>query len=225
MNANRIANGSCGGLAALEAVRLAPRQVAKDVTLWPLVPDRVEVAAADGPELWPLDEALEDGFVSVERRGGLVRLASRAPAAIWVPAGEPLGGAGRAAATRWIPPRASVDVRALPGDPPCQRCARGLARGFHAVEGQVGFVLAVHERAVGVELVLPPGLLARRLARRIEAWAPRLLAAFDGADDATPGPGFDSPEALLAAVRTGRGLSGRARAELVLGPAGIALTL
>jgi len=219
--ANRVANEFPSILDTLDRVRLAPRQVAKDVTLWPLVLADGG-AAASHAELWPLDEALEDGFVgvSVEAGGGLVRLESRAPAPVWVPAGEALGAAGRAAESRVVPARGATVVRVRCGEPPCARCCRALAAAFHAAEAPVGFVAAVHDRAVALELVLPAGLLARRFARRLEAWAPWLLALEDG--DAE---GFDSPEALLAAVRAGRRLGRRARAEIALADAGTAWTM
>jgi len=217
-NANPFPNAFPNVREALGAVRLAPRQVAKDVTFWPLW---IPGAAAPAPEAWPLDRALEDGFVGVAPQpGGLVRVESRAPVPVWVPAGEPLGGAGRAAASRLVAPRSATLVRVRREPPPCARCASALAAGLRAVDGQVGFVAAAQDRAVGLELVLPPGLLAGRLRTRVEAWAPWLLAV----DPAEEGVGFDSPEALLAAVRSGRGIGGRARAELVLAGSGLALT-
>jgi hypothetical protein len=92
----------------------------------------------------------------------------------------------------------------------CRRCARALAAGFHAVDDQVGLVWARDDRAVALELVLPAGLLRRHLARRVEAWAPWLLAE----DGRGPGSGFESPEAILEAVRTDR-LVGQARVEIL----------
>jgi len=220
--ANRVENGLPSILELLGRVRLAPRQVAKGVTLWPLVLDSA-LASPPDRELWPLDEALEDGFVGVgaepggrPRGSGLVRVESRAPVPVWVPAGELLGGAGRAAGSRIVPPHGSIAVRALGAGPPCWRCARAVASAFHATQAPVGFVAAVHDRAVALELVVPAGLFARRFARRLEAWAPWLLAA----EESDEAEGFESPEALLAAVAAGQRLAGRARAEVICaGPA------
>jgi hypothetical protein len=195
--------------------------VAKDVTLWPLVADEGAVFAR--AELWPLDEALEDGFVGVAaaRGGGLVEIESRAPVPVWVPAGEPLGGVGLAADSRVVAPHGRTVVRVRAGGAPCARCARALARAFHAGDAPLGFVAAVHDRAVALELVAAPGLLARRLGRRLEAWAPWLLAA----EEEGGAVGLDSPEALIAAARVGRPLAGRARAEIVCAGPATALTL
>jgi hypothetical protein len=212
-NANPVAKRIPSRVAPLDRLRLATRQVAKDVTLWPLVlPDAGE-ACPRADELRSLDEALEDGFVSVRPAAGSARLESRTGAPIWVPAGERVGAAGAAAGSFILPSRGS---RVVPCRDPgaagsvCRRCARALAAGFHAVEGQVGFVWAREERAIALELVLPAGLLRRHLARRVEAWAPWLLG------EVAPGPeaGFESPEALLDALRAGR-LAGRARAEIL----------
>ena len=201
---------------ALAGVRLAPRQAVKDVTFWPLVACGGEGARA-APEPWPLDEALEDGFVGVRALGGgWAEVESRACAPLWVPAGEPLGACGRAAASRIVPPHGRALVWVREEARPCARCAGALVRGLRPPEGCVGFVAAVHDRAVALELVLPGGLLGRRLGRRVAAWAPFLLSS------AEP-EGFESPEALLAAVRAGEGLGGRARAELLL--PGAALTM
>lgn len=212
-------------LATLGHVRLAPRQVTKDVTVWPLV--LAGHASAPGAELWPLDEALEDGFVGVradpdDPAGRLVRIESRASAPVWVPAGEPVGGAGLAAQSRIVPPHGSVMVRTRDDRPPCGRCARALASAFHAAGDPVGFVAAVHDRAVALELVLPVGLLSRRFAKRLEAWAPWLLALQEGGEEVV---GLDSPEALIAAVRDGRPLDGRARAEVASADPTMALTM
>ena len=221
-NANPISKGFPSVLAVLDRVQLTARQVSKDVTLWPLVLPG-DGRAGGEPELWPLEEALEDGFVGVagDAEGGLVRLESRAPAPVWVPAGERLGGAGYAAESRILVPHAVTAVRARGGEAPCARCCRALATNFHAVDDQVGFVVSVQDRAVGLELALPAGLLARRFGRRVEAWAPWLLAL----EDSGEAEGLDSPEALLAAVRAGRHLGGRARAEIVSGDPRVAFTM
>lgn len=192
---------------------LAPRQVYKDVTLWPLRqagPSR-RAAAAD-QRLWVLEEALEDGFVGVGAAGrdGWVVVESRAPAPLWVPAGEPLGVAGVAAETTVVPAHAQRRVRVWPAGPGvpgaldrsaggCARCARALGRAFGPVGDQVGFVAAVHDRVVALELVWPSRAYARRLQQRLAAWAGFLLdpGSPDGADAA---PAWDSPEALLAAA-------------------------
>jgi hypothetical protein len=216
--ANPVAKQNQSVLAHLDRVRFARRQAAKAVTLWPLV----LVGDDEAGELWPLDEALEDGFVGVHRAGGdCVEVVSRAPVSVWIPAGERLGGEGRAAASRVLAPHASATIPVQAGDPPCARCCRALAGAFHAAGSPVGFVAAVHDRAVGLELVLPAGPLARRFSARVEAWAPWLLAAEDSAEAV----GFESPEALLAAARAGRPLRGRARVEIASGSDGMALTL
>jgi len=211
-------------LAALGRLRLAPRQVAKDVTLWPLV---LAEPGEPAGELWPLEDAMEDGFVGVGAPGtrGRARVESRAPVPVWVAAGERLGGAGIAGESVLLPARSMVRVRVTAADPPaCSRCCAGLAGSFRAVEGQVGFVAAVHERALALELVLPGGGLARRLHQRLLAWAPFLLA-----EEAEPAArGFDSPEALLAWLSAGRPHSraiGVRASILVAGPAGCARLL
>jgi len=203
--ANRVAEGTLGQL------RLGPRQVAKEVTLWPLVLPLQD--CPPGPELWPLEEALEDGFVAIlaAAEPGRVRIESRAPAPVWIAAGEPLGAAGRAAESTVLGPHGGAPVDVLSGGPSCDRCCGAFAEAFHGAEDQVGFVLSVHDRAVGLELVLAPGLLTRRLRHRVAAWAPWLLGLeARGEDDL----GLESPEALLAALRSGHPLGG-ARVALV----------
>jgi len=184
----------------LGRVRLAPRQAGKDVTLWPLVLDGAEPGAR--AELWPLDEAMEDGFVSVvpPDSGGRVHLRSRAPMPVWVPSGELLGAAGRSACSAVLAPHGGswIGVAADAAGRACPRCRGELAAAFRAVDGQVGFLAAIQDRACLLELVLPAGPLARRLRRRLEAWAPFLLAPPPEGDES---PGLDSPEALLAVAR------------------------
>lgn len=186
-------------LRAFGRVRLAPRQACKDVTLWPLVLD----GPGEGCELWPLEEALEDGFVGVgpPDAGGCARVESRAPAPVWVAEGEALGGAGVAGESLLVPAHGVARVRLrAPSPSACARCCESLARSFRAVEGQVGFVASVHDRTLALELVLPAGPLARRLEQRLRAWAPFLLA-----EETEPAAqGFDSPEALLAWLAAGR---------------------
>lgn len=199
----------------LGLVRLGRRQACKEVTLWPLTLPGVD---APGGELWPLDEALDDGFVGIAAAGPgrAARVESRAPVPVWIPEGEPVGGAGLAGATLVLPPHGSAWAPLVParGGGACRRCCRALAGGFLPVEDQVGFVLSVHDRARVLELVLPAGLLARRLRRRVEAWAPLLLApevllAPEGEEAAEAEIlGFEAPEALLAAAARGADLAG-----------------
>jgi hypothetical protein len=193
----------------LGRVRLAPRQACKDVTLWPLI-----LSEPDEPrgELWPLEEAMEDGFVGIggPDARGLASVQSRAPAPVWVAAGEPLGGAGVAGESLLVAARGTARVpvaAAGAGGSACGRCCARLAQSFRALEGQVGFVASVQDRALALELVLPAGPLARRLEQRLRAWAPFLLAQ----EAERESPGFDSPEALLAwlaAGHPGHGVTG-----------------
>lgn len=176
-------------------VRLARRQVCKDVTLWPLL----AAPAADAgqrPEIGSLGEALEDGFVSVAHAGvGLVAVESRAPEPVAVLAGEAVGAAGVARRSVLLPPRGRATVRLAPARrPACARCVAALAEAFRPEPGQAGFVLAVHDRAVGLEWLWPGHLGARRLGERIRAWAPWLLA------DDPEASGDMAPEALVAAL-------------------------
>jgi len=77
-----------------------------------------------------------------------------------------------------------------------------LAKAFHPVPGQVGFVAAIGDEVVGVECVGEPDLFARCF--------PHLLRSYtiDAVDHAflrsrrgeAPPPSFDAPEEFLAAV-------------------------
>lgn len=199
---------------ARSRVRLARRQVCKDVTLWPLVRPHGATASAPGerPEIWCFETAVEDGFLSLEALDGsqAVRVASRAAVPVAVLAGEPLGAAGVAGESRVIPARASLTVRLAEeaGTPSCSHCRRALVAGFRPEPGQVGFVLALQDRAVALEWLSPGWLCRARLGQRLRAWAPWLLAQEDPCllaqeEDRQESQGRSgplAPEDLLAAL-------------------------
>jgi hypothetical protein len=202
MGGEKDANAAAGGGIP---VRLARRQVAKDFTLWPVI---ACAPMAPEPELWSLEGALEDGFVSLEARAGdgAVRVRSRAAVPIAVLAGEPLGGLGRSACSRLVPPHGTVTVQraAEPATPTCLRCVRSLAQAFRAEPGQVGFVWAVHDQAVALELLWPGWLGGGWLAQRVAAWAPWLLALEAGPDPVEGSQGDAAPERLIERLRAAR---------------------
>ncbi len=202
----------------MQGVRLARRQVDKEVTLWPLV---AESSAVSPLEVWPVETALEDGFLSVaslsretsEGAAGAapaeaVRVTNRAALPVVLLAGEPLGGAGVAAESRLIPPHCAVSLSlaAASSERPCPHCVEALVAAFRPEEGQVGFVLSLHDRAIALEVVSPGWLCERRLERRLAAWAPWLLAQAgrDAWEHEDSGPGF-APEDLLRAVAASGG--------------------
>ncbi len=184
----------------LSTLHLAPRQAHKALTLWPLLRER----GAQRPptaRCIPLVEALESGSARLDEvsDGGSAphaRLENRGERPVLVVFGEELLGARQsrtadasflvAAGASVVLDRSGIEhgrwARGKHGLPRGQRGVSAdlfsVLESFHTVEEQVGFVAAIGDQIVGLEVVASPALLRALFGRLVRAHA---LDALDSA--------------------------------------------
>ena len=160
----------------LEDLHLAPRQAHKALTLWPLR-RRTRGPQAAASRCVLLGEALASGTALLAERseeGGapIAHLENRGALPVLVLLGEEIPAARRdrvAGASLLLAPGTSLVL-----DGTCIEWARAngeVLESFHTVDEQVGFVAAIADEVVGLELLASPALFAASFARLAASYA------------------------------------------------------